>query len=163
MLADESQQYLRTTFEQVPELYDRARPSYPGEIFDDLVALAELREAARIVEIGCGTGQATIPLAERGYHITCVELGEQLAAVARRNLSRFPTVEVINANFETWQPPRADFDAVIAFTAFHWIDPALRYEKEARGDRQAGPTRDGEPEHARREGVVVRFEAAAVA
>ena len=80
-MSGNSQQLLRTTFEQVPELYDRARPSYPLEVFDDLAALARLAQAARIVEIGCGTGQATLPLAERGYQITCVELGEQLAAV----------------------------------------------------------------------------------
>jgi SAM-dependent methyltransferase len=133
-----SQQLLRATFEQVPELYDRARPSYPLELFDDLAALARLAQAARIVEIGCGTGQATLPLAERGYQITCVELGEQLAAVARRKLTSFPNVEVINANFESWRPPHADFDAAVAFTAFHWIAPELRYAKTASLLREHG-------------------------
>src|SRR5215208_4309991 len=126
-----TQQLLRATFEQVPELYDRARPNYRSQVFDDLVALAQLPTAARIVEVGCGTGQATMPLAERGYQITCVELGEQLAAVARRKLTSFPNVEVINANFESWQPPHADFDAAVAFTAFHWLAPAARYAKTA--------------------------------
>ncbi len=122
---------LRATFEQVPLLYDRARPNYPAQVFDDLVALARLPEAARILEIGCGTGQATLPLAELGFQITCVELGEQLAAIARGKLARFPAVEVINADFETWQPERAEFDGVFAFTAFHWIDPDVRYAKAA--------------------------------
>ena len=130
--------YLRATFEQVAELYDQARPSYPAEIFDDLVDLARLPESARIVEIGCGTGQATVPLAERGFEITCIELGEQLAAVARRKLSRFPDVEVVCANFETWRAPNSDFGAVVAFTAFHWIDPQLRYEKSASLLRDGG-------------------------
>jgi SAM-dependent methyltransferase len=125
------QQPLKSTFEQVPALYDRARPTYPARVFDDLATLARLPEAARIIEIGCGTGQATLPLAERGYSITCVELGEQLAAVARRKLLRFPAVEVIVADFETWQPARGAFDAVVAFTAFHWIAPELRYAKAA--------------------------------
>jgi SAM-dependent methyltransferase len=124
-------QRLRRTFEEVPELYDCARPSYPAQVFDDLAALAQLPAAARIVEIGCGTGQATVPLAERGYHITCVELGERLAAVARRKLSVYPTVEVVNADFETWKPSHGEFDAAISFTAFHWIDPELRYERSA--------------------------------
>lgn len=130
-MSSKSQQLLRTTFEQVPELYDRARPNYPVEIFDDLVELAQLPQSARIIEIGCGTGQATLPLAERGYRMTCVELGEQLAAVARRKLARFAGVEVVNANFETWRAPHGDFDAVVAFTAFHWIAPDVRYEKSA--------------------------------
>lgn len=122
---------LRTTFEEVAELYDSARPGYPAELFDDLLALARLERGARVVEVGCGTGQATVPLAERGLHIVCVELGERLAAVARRNLATFPAVEVVNAPFETWEPAEAGFDAVVAFTAFHWIDPDLRYEKSA--------------------------------
>jgi SAM-dependent methyltransferase len=121
---------LRTTFEEVPELYDRARPAYPPQIFDDLVALAELPAGARLVEIGCGTGRATLQFAPRGYEITCVELGEQLAGIARRNLAGFPRVQVINADFETWQPA-ARFDAAVAFTSFHWLDPATRFEKVA--------------------------------
>jgi SAM-dependent methyltransferase len=124
-------QHLRTTFEEVPGLYDRARPGYPPQIFDDLAALAELPPEARLVEIGCGTGQATVPLAERGYAITCVELGERLAATARRKLATFPNVTVVNADFETWQPHRGGFDAVVAFSAFHWLAPDLRYTTTA--------------------------------
>jgi SAM-dependent methyltransferase len=81
------QELLRTTFDQVPELYDHARPTYPPQVFADLSALAELPAKARLVEIGCGTGQATLPLAERGFAITCVELGGQLAAFAQRKLT----------------------------------------------------------------------------
>jgi SAM-dependent methyltransferase len=128
---DTPHELLRTTFEQVPELYDRARPSYPPQIFDDLAALAQLPAEARLVEIGCGTGQATLPLAERGYAITCVELGERLAAMTQRRLAAFPRVSVINADFETWQPERVGFDAVVAFSAFHWLAPDLRYTKTA--------------------------------
>ena len=124
-------QRLRTTFEEVPELYDRARPLYPEQILDDLAALARLPEGARIVEIGCGTGQATLPLAQRGYAVTCVELGERLAAYTRRKLDAFPEVKLVNESFETWMPREVGFDAVVAFTAFHWIDPELRYEKSA--------------------------------
>jgi SAM-dependent methyltransferase len=122
---------LRTTFEEVPELYDRARPHYPPQVFEDLITLSELRAGARIVEVGCGTGRATMKLAPRGYEITCVELGKQLAAIARRNLADFPRVQVLNADFETWQVDEPEFDAVVAFTAFHWLDPASRYEKTA--------------------------------
>lgn len=126
------------TFDQVADLYDRARPSYPTQILDDLVALAKLPAHARLVEIGSGTGQATVPLAERGYAITGVELGEQLAAVARRNLASFRNVEMITANFESWEPDRAEFDAVVAFTAFHWISPETRYTRTAELLREGG-------------------------
>jgi SAM-dependent methyltransferase len=115
----------------VAELYDRARPGYPMDVLADLAELAELPPRARLVEIGCGTGQATGPLAQRGYTMTCLELGEQLAALARHNLAGFPNVEVVTGNFETWQPADAEYDAVVAFGSFHWISPEYRYRKAA--------------------------------
>jgi hypothetical protein len=72
-----------------------------------------------------------VPLAERGFEVTCVELGERLATIARSRLARFASVSVVNAPFESWEPSRADFDAVVAFTALHWVDPAVRYLKAA--------------------------------
>jgi SAM-dependent methyltransferase len=129
---------LRATFEEVPELYDRVRPIYPPELFDDLAGLAGLRDGARLLEIGTGPGKASVPLAERGYEIVGIELGERLAALARRNVAGFPNVEIVNADFETWEPAAAAFDAVVSFTAFHWIDPAVRYEKTARLLRKSG-------------------------
>jgi SAM-dependent methyltransferase len=129
---------LRGAFEEVPDLYDRARPSYPEKVFDDLVALANLREGARLLEIGPGTGQATAPLAKRGFEVVGVELGAQLAEAARRRLARFENVDIVNANFETWETSGEPFDAVFAFTAFHWIDPALRYERSAELLREGG-------------------------
>jgi SAM-dependent methyltransferase len=73
-----------------------------------------------------------VPLAERGFEVTCVELGERLAELARAKLAAFPRVEVVTAPFETWEPADADFDAVMAFTAWHWLDPEVRYTKAAR-------------------------------
>jgi SAM-dependent methyltransferase len=121
---------LRVTFEEVPELYDRARPTYPPGLFADLEMLARLGPGSRVLEIGCGTGKATFALAERGYRITAVELGPSLAAVARRNLRQFPEVEVVNADFDRWTPDGGiRFDAVVAFSAFHWLDPATAYSR----------------------------------
>jgi SAM-dependent methyltransferase len=84
-----------------------------------------------VLEIGCGTGQATRALAERGLRIVCVELGAALAALAQRNLAGLPDIRVVNADFEAWTPDEEAFDAVVAFTAFHWLDPATRYDRAA--------------------------------
>jgi SAM-dependent methyltransferase len=143
---------LRTMFEEVPEQYQRARPGYPDELFDDLAELAGLGEGSRVLEVGCGTGQGTLPLARCGCSIVCVELGEGLAAAARRNLAGFPQVEVVQANFETWEPAHGGFDAVVAFTAFHWVDPELRYEKAARLLREDGALAIAGSLHVRRPG-----------
>jgi SAM-dependent methyltransferase len=123
---------MRTQFDTVADDYDRVRPSYPDAVFDDLVELAALPPGARLVEVGCGTGQATIPLAERGFAIVAVEPGEHLAALARRRLATRPAVDVAQTTFEDWEPDDAGFDAVISFAAFHWVDPATRYAKAAR-------------------------------
>jgi SAM-dependent methyltransferase len=126
---------LRETFGAVAELYDRARPTYPAAVFDDLAALAQLEPGSRVLEIGPGTGKATGELARREYAVTAVELSPDLAAVALRNV---PEAEFVVADFETWEPEEADFDAVTAFTAFHWITPELRYAKPARLLRPGG-------------------------
>ncbi len=126
----------RAPFDRVAELYDRARPTYPPRLIDDLAALIPAR--GRVLEIGPGTGQATLPLAERGFSIVAVELGPALAAIARKNLAPHPDVEIVTADFEEWEPVHADFDAIVSFTAFHWIDPDMKYEKCARLLRPGG-------------------------
>ncbi|MBA2700778.1 MAG: class I SAM-dependent methyltransferase, partial [Chloroflexi bacterium] len=129
---------LRHTFETVAREYDRTRPGYPPALFDDLAELAGLRSGSRVLEIGCGTGQATRALAERGYSVVAIELGAELAALARRKLAAFPKVEIEVAAFEGWPLPAEPFDAVIAATAFHWIEPAVRVRKAAEALRHGG-------------------------
>lgn len=131
-MADEVRDQLRRTFDQAAELYDQARPDYPDQIFDDLFAIGGLDHAAAVLEVGCGTGQATRHLARRGCRVVCVELGENLATVARRNLELFPQVEVVTCAFESWELRDSRFDAVFAATSWHWLDPEVRYEKAAR-------------------------------
>ena len=121
----------RRSFDEVAELYARGRPPYPDVVIDDVVELAGLGPGSRIVEIGCGTGQATKGLAERGLDVTCVELGVRLAGVARRELAPYPRVRVVNADVERWQPEGTPYDGVVAFTAFHWVDPESRYQLAA--------------------------------
>ena len=128
-MANDRQQ-LRRTFESAARLYQQARPEYPAELFTELIRLAGLLPGDRLLEIGCATGKATAPLARRGFQITCVEIGPELAGLARQNLSGFAGVDVIQADFETWPaPPAFGFDLVYAATAWHWIDPAVRYRR----------------------------------
>jgi SAM-dependent methyltransferase len=121
---------LKTTFDSAAQLYQQARPEYPDVLYDVLAHLADLRPGDRLLEIGCATGKATAPLARRGFRITCLEIGPELAAEGRRNLASFRDVDIIEATFEAWRPPEmATFDLVFAATAWHWIDPAVRYRR----------------------------------
>src|SRR5215217_377875 len=108
---------LRVTFNEDAELYDRCRPGYPRKLFADLADLTQIGSGSRVLEIGCGTGKATAPLASFGCVLTAVELGEDLAKVARRNLTEFTNAEVIAAPFEAWPLPEAKFDTVVSATA----------------------------------------------
>lgn len=136
MAAEQPQ--LRESFNDVAELYDRVRPTYPPGLIDDLVALYGLDRHSRVLEIGPGTGQLTKALAQHGCSIQAIELGPDLATIARANLASFPRVHVSVAAFEQWPLPPAPFDVVVAATAFHWIDPQVRVAKSAAALRLGG-------------------------
>ena len=124
---DQGHDVLRRTFDTIAGVYDGARPEYPAQLFDDLIELAELTPGSRLLEVGCATGKATLPLLQRGFTVTCVELGAGLAAVARSRLKNLPA-EIHVAPFESWQSDRR-FDLVFAATAWHWIEPEVRYRR----------------------------------
>lgn len=138
MTEEEERLRRRVTFDEVATLYDAVRPGYPAELYDDVVSLSGIPAGGRILEIGPGTGQATAPFARRGYRIVCIELGENMAAVARHNLARFPQVEVVTGAFEDWPVEEGAFDLVISATAFHWIHPDVRYSKTAQALKPGG-------------------------
>jgi len=129
---------LRAVFDDVADVYDRIRPTYPPELFQDLATVVTINQGSRLLEIGCGTGQATLPLAEFGCHVSAVDLGANMVRIARRKLDRFRRVEVHHATFEDWPLPEQAFDVVFCATAFHWIDPATRYVKSAGALRTGG-------------------------
>ena len=119
------------SFDRVADAYDRVRPGYPDEAIDDLVALSGVPRRGRVLEIGPGTGQLTVALAERGYRVSAVELGPHLADRCRANVAGYPDVSVVTGRFEDVElPPRA-YDLVVAATSFHWLDAAVAYPKIA--------------------------------
>ncbi|HSW65666.1 MAG TPA: class I SAM-dependent methyltransferase [Bacillota bacterium] len=120
---------LRATFNTDAERYHALRPQYPSELFDALITLTHMPDNAKLLEIGPGTGQATLPLAERGYEITAVELGSELAKKTSKTLAAYPKVRVITGAFEDVKLPSQHYDLVYAATAFHWIDTASKFKK----------------------------------
>lgn len=121
----------RITFEEQADLYDAISRGYPAQLVDQIVALAGLPADGRILEIGCGSGQATVAFAERGYRIVAVELGERLAQLAREKLRAFPQVTVIRHEFESWPLPAQPFHLILSADAFHWIEPQVGIPKLA--------------------------------
>lgn len=116
-------------FDKEAELYDRLRPSYPRQLFEVLIQEARLALEAKILEIGAGSGQATLPMAEHGYSLTAIEPGQQLAQMARQKLAAYPNVEVLVGKFEDVQLPPHSYDLVYGATSLHWVDPNVLFEK----------------------------------
>ncbi len=120
--------FLKTTFDSRAALYNEVRPRYPAELFDVLEKYIPDGDS-HLLEIGAGTGQATKSLAERGYQITAVELGEELALVAREELKEFNNAHIITSSFEDAPLLENSFDLIYCATAFHWIKPEVRFSK----------------------------------
>jgi SAM-dependent methyltransferase len=121
----------RLVFGAVAEEYDRFRPTYPERLFDDLVELAGLDGSAPVLEVGTGTGKATVLLAARGIPVLGIEPSVEMAAVARRNASRFGNVEIEieESDFERWDPRGRRFPLVLSAQAWHWVEPEAGFAK----------------------------------
>ena len=96
--------------------YDRTRPSYPPDLIDDLVQSAP-RDA---LDVGCGTGKASVLLMARGVSVLGIEIDERMAEVARGH-----GVPVEVAAFESWDDRGRTFDLITCAQAWHWVDPVV--------------------------------------
>jgi ubiquinone/menaquinone biosynthesis C-methylase UbiE len=118
-------------FDEIAAEYDRHRPTYPDELVDQACQVAGLGSGDHVLEIGCGSGQLTRSLVARGLHVTALEPGTSLIALARQNLDGAGEVEFVNAQFEQASLPGERFRAVFCASAFHWVDPEVSWQKAA--------------------------------
>jgi ubiquinone/menaquinone biosynthesis C-methylase UbiE len=118
-------------FDDIAAEYDRRRPAYPDELIDQACQVAGIGGGDHVLEVGCGTGQLTRGLVARGLHVTALEPGKSLIALARQNLEGAGEVEFLNAQFEDALLPRERFAAVFSASAFHWVDPEVSWQKAA--------------------------------
>lgn len=135
----------RFVFGEVAALYDRARPGYPPDLIEDVIASTGSQAGGRaggrpggatpkMLEAGAGTGKATVAFARRGLAIVALEPNADMAAIAARACAAYPDVEVVVATFEEWEPRRrtaGSFDLVVAAQSWHWLAPNLRCTKSA--------------------------------
>ena len=120
-----------SVFDAVADEYHRHRPTYPDELIDRACEAAGIGPGATVLEIGCGTGQLTRSLLERGLRVTAVEPGERLIAQARAQLDGTGNVQFVNARLEDASLPDAHYLAVFSASAIHWIDPDVSWRRAA--------------------------------
>jgi SAM-dependent methyltransferase len=129
----------RLVFGEVAELYDQARAGYPDALVDDVISFAGGdAPGLRALEVGAGTGKATVSFAARGLEIVALEPSAEMAAVARRNTRPFPGVRIESASFEDWPAQPGGFGLVFSAQAWHWVQPEVGYRKAAEVLRPGG-------------------------
>jgi len=117
----------RLVFGEEPELYDRARPGYSDAMVADVLIFGDLDpRASRALEIGAGTGKATVAFARSGLRVHALEPDPAMAAVAERNCREYPDVDVEVTSFEDWARGDGAFDLVFSAQAWHWLRPEVR-------------------------------------
>lgn len=120
---------LETTFNTVAAQYDRMRPTYVEELYDDIWSYGGFGTDVKAVEVGIGTGQATQPVLNRGAFVTAVELGADLAAYCERKFAFDPKFSVVNMPFQDFDAPPNSCDLIYSASAFHWIPEEIGYRK----------------------------------
>lgn len=116
------------SFDVFAETYHSVRPGYPAELYAYIKELCGIGKESQLLEIGAGSGIATVELAKLGGRVVAIEPGSHLAAIARKQTAGFSNVEVLEGTFEGFESSDR-FDAILAFTAYHWIDQGIGYQK----------------------------------
>jgi len=132
-----TRRHQRALFDSVAQLYEASRLGYPSSIVEQAVATAGLGADSAVLEVGCGTGQLTEDLARFGFRLTAIDLGPSMITAARHRLAG-SAVSFQVASFEDFAAPEASFDLIVSGTAFHWVDPEVRFRKPARLLRPGG-------------------------
>jgi SAM-dependent methyltransferase len=112
------------------ERYDRARPAYPDALVQRIIAASPGRS---VLDVGCGTGIEARQFQAARCTVLGVEPDARMAEFARGT-----GVEVEVATLEAWDPAGRQFDAVVAGTAWHWVDPVAGAAKAAEVLRPGG-------------------------
>jgi len=123
---------LKFSFADIAEEYDAVRPGYPAELYKTLVAHCRLDHRTKALEIGCGTGQATIHLAKHVGDLLCIDLGDDQIRIARNVMAHHRNVTFKVLAFEDLDFSKEQFDLVFCAQAFHWLDRGKRFEQASR-------------------------------
>lgn len=102
--------------------YARHRPTYPPALAQVLAALAPGRRLA--LDVGCGTGQLSVLLAERFDAVVATDASADQISGATPH----PTVRYMTAPAEQASAPAGSVDLIVAAQAAHWFDLPAFYD-----------------------------------
>lgn len=120
---------LEWTFDTVADVYEKLRPGYVAEMYQAIFDYIPVNELSNVVEVGIGSGQATLPVLKTGCKLTAVEYGENFSELCREKFKDYPGFSVITDKFENVDFEDASCDLVFSGSAFHWIPEEIGYPK----------------------------------
>ncbi len=131
--------------------YDRFRPGYPEELFSVIAGRLDLPEQPLVVDLGAGTGRASLAMAQLGWRVTAIEPGKPMLDVLRGAAANAGLlISTVQASAEATGLDPASADLVTAAQSFHWFDGDVAMSEIARIVRPDGGValfwnvRDGE-------------------
>ena len=136
MKTESERQWAVQGFNEVAETYDN-KPDYPEELIKIIINKVNLTAGSKLLEIGSGTGRATVQFVDFGFEIVCIEPGIEMIAKAKLKL-KDKNIEFIHSSFEGYPAPPEYFDAIISAQAFHWVSQPLGYEKCSKTLKKGG-------------------------
>ena len=136
MRTESERQWAVQGFNKMVGNYDN-KPDYPTELTNTIINKANLTVGSKLLEIGSGTGRATVQFANFGFEIVCVEPGIDMIEKAKLKL-KDKNINFIASRFEDYSAPCEYFDAIISAQAFHWVSQPDGYEKCANALKPEG-------------------------
>lgn len=117
------------TFDNTAEDYDKIRPAYGKELFEDIFKYKQIDAGSKVLEIGIGTGKATLPVLEKKCCVTALEPGENLADIALERYKNYDNFSLYKRPLQDFVCPAETFDMIYSATAFHWIPEEYGYSR----------------------------------
>ena len=158
---------LRLSFNDDAVNYDKYRPKYPQALFDDVVSYSKIKAGSKLIEIGIGTGQATLPFIQLGCRVTGIELGENLSAFVADKYKEYSNFNVVRADFMDFPIEENSCDLIYCATAFHWLPKEKAYKKIMNSLKKGGsialfwnhpfPNRDNDESNAANKKIYDKF------
>ena len=121
--------WLGWTFDTAASAYEIFRPGYVAELYKMIFDYITLNESSNAVEIGIGSGQATLPILKTGCKLTAVEYGAELSKLCREKFKDYPNFSVVTNKFENESFSDNMYELVYSATAFHWVPEYIGYAK----------------------------------
>ena len=81
-------------YQGIANIYDEIRPSYPMELIEDIVSLTGINHRSHLLEVGAGTGKATLIFAEKKFKVIAIEPCEDMAKVLFMSSEKWSTMQL---------------------------------------------------------------------